>query len=198
MGIIKDIWIKNQYIGRLKKVFYIMLKYHFNYRSWHISPINEREYAIWIVDEINSKQNINTVVEIGCGIGEIIGNIKSCYKVGFDIQKEAINAAKIIHPFSNFLVGGFYSVVNMNIDFLIIVNFTHGIEPTVLKRSLEILLKKNNVRNIVMDVTNGYGYRYHHQLREILGEEYDRKKKSKIFYYGKKAKRWVEIYERKS
>lgn len=197
MNFINKLWIENLYIGKAKKIYYILIQKIFHFRKWHISPINEREYAIWIVDELNIKKIDKKVVEVGCGLGEIIGNINAKYKIGFDIQKEAIAAAQILHPFTKFISGGFSKIVNLDIEYLIIVNFTHGMDSENLRRKINTLDRKNNIKNIIMDVSCGPNYKYQHNLEKIIGSNYKIIKKSKQFFYGSTGKRWIEIYERK-
>lgn len=73
---IYNCWITSKTVGKLKKMSLRAFKNVFGYGEWHISPINERQYAIDIVKWINDFISMGTIVEIGCGIGEIIGNIK--------------------------------------------------------------------------------------------------------------------------
>lgn len=77
---IHNFWISNAIVGRMKKVFYRLLGRRYGFREWHISPINERAYAVYIVRTVDrlireKKIQEGSIVEIGCGLGEIIGNI---------------------------------------------------------------------------------------------------------------------------
>ena len=46
-----------------------------------------------VIDEIN-KFNFNVVIDVGCGLGNIIKRINAPYRVGIDIDKNIIKAAK--------------------------------------------------------------------------------------------------------
>lgn len=81
---IHNFWISNAVVGRIKKVFYRLLRRRYGFREWHVSPINERAYAIFVVKTVNAlirdgKIREGSIVEVGCGLGEIIGNIYGGY-----------------------------------------------------------------------------------------------------------------------
>lgn len=184
-------------IGKLKKMVLKALKNVFGYGEWHISPINERQYAIDIVKWIGDFISMGTIVEIGCGIGEIIGNIKGVgiSKYGYDINCNNVVAAQFFHKDTHFICGGFESVKNKNIEVLILVNFIHGIEPAELKTIINKLINENRVKYFVIDIVSGKGYRYKHNGSYLLGEKYKRIYKSKNYRAAENGKRWVEIWK---
>ena len=117
---IREIGIIRIIIGliRKKRLKRLQMKYCFD--SWHLYPIEHRSYAIWIVNYINSRiRTQNTVVEIGCGLGEIINAIKCKNKRGYDICNKAISAAKELfkNQLTNFEIGTFEDVNNLDIEF---------------------------------------------------------------------------------
>lgn len=61
------------------KMYYKLLYKIFNFDEWHVSVIGERPYAMEVVKYINRFLRENTeykrgrkVVEIGCGLGDIV------------------------------------------------------------------------------------------------------------------------------
>ena len=65
---IKEVGLKNVFVGGWKRIKYgkLIKKYHFD--SWHLSPYEWKEYAQACVNYINA-DNGRTVVDIGCGLG---------------------------------------------------------------------------------------------------------------------------------
>ena len=65
------------------KLFNLFIRRLFKIKRWHTSTYYERDYAKWVVSNTNEIiiNDKSTVVEIGCGIGEI--NSKNSYEVSY-------------------------------------------------------------------------------------------------------------------
>lgn len=73
------------------------------------------------------------VVEVGCGLGEIIARIGAPLKVGYDIQKEVIEAARFLYGKRVlFRVGSLPDVREKEVDLLIALNWIHELSPAAL------------------------------------------------------------------
>lgn len=157
-----EAWYSSYKIGKIKKQFYELLQRRYQFDKWHITPINFRPYAIGIVRYLNKKPK-KKVVEVGCGLGEIIGNISGCEREAYDIDVNVIRAAKKLYRKTNFKVGTFDSIKNQRIDYLITVNFIHGIPPAELKDNYEWLLKSNDISHLIFDIVDSPEYKYKHE-----------------------------------
>jgi len=178
---------------RKKRLKRLQMKYCFD--SWHLYPIEHRSYATWIVNYINSRINVdNTAVEIGCGLGEIINSIKCKNKCGYDICDKVISAANelFIHHLTRFEIGTFKDVNNLNIDYLIVVNFTAMIDPITLKAEFKNICKNNRIHRVVVESVNATGYTYCHDFSNILPENFIVENESKVFY---PLKRIIWVYK---
>ena len=73
---LKEVGFRNVLVGGVKKVRYMQMinKYHFD--PWHLSPYEWKEYAQACVRYLNTR-NCKTVVDIGCGLGEVLRYIKA-------------------------------------------------------------------------------------------------------------------------
>lgn len=191
--------ITNTNIGKIKHYIFQRLQKVYLFDEWHITPINYREYAIDLVkyvDKLIKEKGLRTVIEVGCGLGEIISHIDAPDKVGYDIKREVIHAArKISKKNTNFLVGTFDSIRNKKIDVFISVNFIHGIEPEVLKEEFRKLTTENDVKYIVVDKVISKIYKYNHCMKEILPKEYKEVKRLG-FYSAHRGRRYIMIFER--
>ena len=75
--------------GLLKRPYYWFLQRLFHFDKWHTMPIEHRPYALELcryINELIEKERLENVVEIGCGLGEILARIKAGQKTGFDVE----------------------------------------------------------------------------------------------------------------
>jgi SAM-dependent methyltransferase len=189
-------WYSNYDIGKIKELYFRYLQNRYQFDMWHITPINFRPYAIDIVRYLN-RNNVGSVVEIGCGLGEIIGNI-SCRgeRLGFDIDKNVVKAAKKVYHKTSFQVGSFEKVNNKKVDYLITVNFIHGIAPENLKKSYKEICCNNEIQHIVLDIVDSHRYAFCHDINFLFdGSEYKVKKRLHR-YETVGGSRWIYIMEK--
>lgn len=105
---IKEVGIKNTLagLGRKKKLGRVCHKYGLD--PWHKSPYELRRYAQMAAESVNELEG-KCVVEVGCGLGEILRHINAPKKYGYDINPHVIEAAKAITPREeniSYFVGG--------------------------------------------------------------------------------------------
>jgi len=143
--------------------------------KWHLSNFKERTYALSTVNRINEliqdgKVSSGTVLEIGCGLGDIISSIRWQNKLGYDVDKRAILAARILHPGMRFQVGSFEEIRNKKISVLIALNFLHGIRDEDCRQYFSTLFKYNEVDMVVVDEVQSPPYSYAHDWESLLGD----------------------------
>jgi len=161
------------WIGWIKKIRYRRLYREFNFDRWHILPLNHRLYALKIIRYINKRvKKDHVIVEVGCGLGEILMGIKGGVKIGYDIDRNVIRAAQHITRNRNdiHLQAGSFADINSpgKIDFLITVNFIHAIAPEILKTYYSQLCGKWEVRTIIADEVKGKDYKYTHRIVDLI------------------------------
>lgn len=189
----------------MRKNFYKFISRWVHFDLWHVTPIDERPYAMCAVQKINriiKKYGVDSgdIVEIGCGLGDCVSAI--CYpprhKYGYDIDKKVICVAKFVHPKTKFKVGSFSEVVNHNIFILLCLNFLHIIEPSVVSEYLSKVIKENKIRFIIVDVVESPPYQYSHDWNTLFSKfSYVRVYTSRRFSaYGNSGRR-ILIFERK-
>ena len=172
--------------------------------EWHQSLYLDRPYGMNVIHHVSryfKNQNQVTIVEVGCGIGELIGNVETnsqmCNKVAYDINPRNIGAGKWLYPKVKFHLGSFHDVKEGEIDCLIMVGFIHVIEPETLKSELEVLFAQNDIRMIVLDTFKkncGTEYKYSHDGQYLFEGKYELTKKSQGFKTGSGARRYVEYW----
>ena len=167
MGVIFDYLKKKFYrikvlgISNLFKCFYWRFKLKvLAYKSglaldpWHIkSNIYCRPYKRRVIKVANSL-NPNCVIEIGCGLGEIISRVKAQYRVGIDIDKTCIYLANKLNKGPIYIEGSFDSVLALpvkDIDLLIMVGLIHGISMDTLSFHINQILDSKTCKYIITD-----------------------------------------------
>lgn len=155
----------------LTYAYHFLLKKIFKFNKWHLSSYRSRPYCLDLIDYINSVVSSNSkVVEIGCGLGDNLSKINTLNKSGYDIDQNVIKAAKFKYFFSKirFKNKNFTSIKNLNIDFLITVNFLHNYSPKQVENLFRVFLSNNNVNCIIIDKLNKKicnGYKYYHDYK---------------------------------
>ncbi|MDB9865131.1 hypothetical protein OAC71_00195 [Candidatus Thioglobus sp.] len=161
---------------RFKYLRHLLLSYFFKFDSWHISPIESREYCLDVVDYINSEIESNDcVVEIGCGLGETISSIHCLHKHGYDKSYEVIRAAKMIdnRKYNTiFKVGSFDLPVGLEIKYLITLNFLHDFDTDRVSQWFKLITDNNNVLNIIVDELDYDNYYKLHRFDSIIPKKY--------------------------
>jgi SAM-dependent methyltransferase len=160
-------------------LFYRSLYVIHGFDKWHLFGNYEaRPYKQVVVMAANAV-NPRHVVEVGCGLGEIIRRIKGYRKIGIDIDPSVIKGAKILSIFNNveFIVGSIKNVAHIEgdeIDLLVMVNWPHEHSSTELQIALKELFTLKVIKNIVVDEINDTadGYMYKHDYSLILPRQY--------------------------
>ena len=205
-GVFAKWWMSDSEVGSVKRKFYKLLQKRYLFNSWHVEPINFRPYAMEIVlmtERYINQKNIRCVMEVGCGLGDIIGNIKvskrNCKKIGIDKEHNVINAAKVLHPSVIFLQGSFDNCVSREESCLIMVNFIHRIPYDELKQEMQKVFLKSNVNLVVMDTfsrNENTVYEYSHHGKELFDGKYRCIRRSRGFAAANGARRYIEYWEK--
>jgi len=150
-----------------------ILRVIYKFDSWHISgSFYCRQYKRDIVKEVNNLEgldNYSCVVEIGCGLGDLVSRINVQRKFGYDIDKNSIKAARVLYKKTHFFLGSFDEVKNsieQNISILILVNWIHNIPKDELMWDINNLVNDKKVAYIILDevLPSVSGYKYYHDF----------------------------------
>lgn len=209
MNGLRRFYYSSRVLGVLRRIFYRLLQKIYKFDPWHISALRSKPYAVDIIEKIeeflseNNDANYKNapIVEIGCGRGDIIGNIKYNNKIGIDADANVIKAAKFLNNFAgyktNYINGKFDAINFGKIKCLIMVNFIHGSSPEKLKNIMSDVLNKNDIQLICFDAfTNNENteYKYSHDGAELLGSEYRHFYSSKDYSAAHGALRHIEYF----
>lgn len=198
-------WIESKTAGKIKKKTYQLLQSYYGFGTWHVMPINNNPYGLEVVRTLNKLIDRNKFkqhfpfVEVGCGLGNIIGSLKWKYgKFGYDISTDVLKGGAVVHPSVKFYKGTFDDIDFGEINCVIMVGFIHLIPYDKLKKEIDIVLKKNRVKMFVMDTftdNEGTDYVYSHNGEYLFGERYRLARRSEGFPCMHGAKRYIEYWQ---
>lgn len=143
----------------------------FGFDAWHAAaPYACRPYKRQVVQLVNSLQPA-TVVEVGCGLGDILSRVKAVSRFGLDTDPAVIRAARFLHPRAIRWIQGDISAIAAvlpaahPIDCLIMVNWIHNLSPEQLAACILPLLPRTGY--LILDAIDSDGpasYRFKHDF----------------------------------
>ncbi len=159
----------------VKKFLFHFLWLHYRFDRWHATaPFCCRPYKSQVI-ELAHRLKPRKVVEIGCGLGEIISRIDAPARFGFDIDEAALRAARLLErnvSFHSAALGeteAMIAAMGENIDLLIMVNWTHNLPFEFIAASVRALSRESQLRFLIIDriLPSTPGFRYSHSLEQL-------------------------------
>jgi hypothetical protein len=156
---------------RMDRLGLAALRMLFRFDRWHASaPYSCRPYKQLVVELTNSLRP-TIVVELGCGLGDIISRVDAVDRFGIDADLRVIRAARFLHRGRGSWIhddgNRIQRVVpaERTIDCLIMVNWIHNLSSERLSEILLPLLPRT--RYLILDAIDPDGpnsYRYKHDF----------------------------------
>jgi SAM-dependent methyltransferase len=152
----------------------------FGFDRWHAAaPYSCRPYKRVVVETANALRP-STVVEVGCGLGDIVSRIQARERFGIDAELNVIRAARFLHPGNVHWLHGDASSIRgalplmLQIDCLIMVNWIHSLSQEQLADVIVPLLPR--LKYLLLDAIDPTGpasYRFKHDFH-FLGSKTER------------------------
>jgi SAM-dependent methyltransferase len=143
----------------------------FGFDRWHVAALQERAYALDIIDYCNKRTARNSCVEIGCGLGDILLHLQYTAKLGLDAEENVLKAARFISSIKGSKARfSFYTFPDTPLvgkyDVIIMVNWIHHIPPAVLQQSVEELIESHlhEGGELILDTVQEPSYKYNHNI----------------------------------
>ena len=149
------------FLGILAKIF----KFH----PWHAdAPTSARHYRLLVAKIVNELKP-KTVVEVGCGLGEILIRINAPEIYGYDADEGAIRAARFLRGKKViFIHGDLKTVALQQIDVLILINWINKISPASLEEQLIPLIQRT--RYLLLDALDPAVPGYKHNFKFLASK----------------------------
>jgi hypothetical protein len=152
-----------------------LLRIVFGFDKWHAAaPYCCRAYKQAVVALANESRP-SVVVEVGCGLGDIISRVSASERVGIDSDRRVIRAARFMHRTGRWDQGSVDAVAtavtpSRRIDCLIMVNWIHTLSPEELAAAILPLIVR--IRYLIVDAIDPDGpssYRFKHDFSFLAG-----------------------------
>lgn len=147
------------------------LRLFFRFDKWHITPLEERQYAIDIISYCNQVASKKYFVEIGCGLGDIIRNVDFETRVGYDNDKHILKAASFLSKRQigkpiQFKLFDFPADLPDHATIIVMVNWIHLIDPVLLKKQIKKYFSENLEAGgaIIIDTVQDKEYKFNHDI----------------------------------
>lgn len=170
MGITKKLLYKILYRIRCIKLYIYWKSYGFD--KWHIgNNIYNRPYKLQLAKLLSSLE-LESIIEVGCGFGEILECTNAITKIGYDNDPKVIAAASKATRRVSFKVGSLNDIKEESFDCLLLFNWIHNLSEKELEQGINKYWSK--ISYLVVDqVKKGTsGYKYHHTF-DFLKSRYE-------------------------
>jgi SAM-dependent methyltransferase len=141
------------------KALFSLLRRVFRFDPWHASaPFPCREYKVQTSALANSLAP-RVVVDIGCGLGEILSHIKSAERIGLDHDPQVLKAARFLYgskiafrTVSVFDAPAVASAIgNSEVDLAIMTNWSHGTPLPTLIETVKAVAQHVRYKYLIID-----------------------------------------------
>lgn len=151
----------------------------YGFDRWHVGHAGEA-YAADVVALLNSwpAAQRQSVVEIGCGLGDILRRLAFEQRLGLDRDAGVLRAARLLARFGRgpaprfepfaFPDGHLTGVYNA----IIMVNWIHQIDPDTLRRAVHAYAAHHLARGgaVVLDTVDDPAYAHNHDVQALAWE----------------------------
>lgn len=173
---IKEVGFTNTIRGGVKKQYYRMLQKKYHFPDWHLSPYELRAYVQYVAQFINSRKDIQSVIDVGCGTGDLLRRLRCGAKIGYDLDENVLMAARFLDKKKElgFKKGTFSDITEKSTDCVVALGFMHtqneeywrGVIGNFIECCevayfiVDTLPKSEYVDGYVLDFANIFPYKY--------------------------------------
>ena len=177
MKLICDKNVAARIMYRIFSIPRLLLVLYFKLDRWHRLPVGQKSYIKEVVRYLNKRETRNSVVEIGCGLCDILKQLKYKNRTGYDCSTPVVNAVNWMNIFrlKTWMINikqfefGVDSVVGKH-DAVILCNWIHNVSQAKLNAGIrDIFVNNLTVEGvIVVDLCRSSGYKFKHTSDDIF------------------------------
>ena len=160
----------------MRKIARKILRRFYGFDGWHVGHAGE-VYAADIVRYLNAQPEAErgAVVEIGCGLGDILRRLRFRDRLGLDRDTGALAAARFLARLRGARQPRFEAFdfpgdrLTGTYDCVIMVNWIHEIDPAALRGAVHAI-HAHHLREggrIVLDTVEDPAYMYNHDVHAL-------------------------------
>ena len=154
-----------------------LLRQAFGFDIWHVNRLSDRSYAQAVISFLNAlpATRRGSVVDIGCGLGDIIRRLRFRHRLGLDADRSVLRAARLLANarlltglrFDEFLFPR--DRLSGRFDAIIMVNWPHLFDSETLRCWTTDCLRDHLTPEgiFVIDTVADPAYRFHHSILDL-------------------------------
>jgi hypothetical protein len=153
-----------------------LLQRAYGFDRWHVGHAGE-DYAKDIVRALNAwpAERRNAVVEIGCGLGDIVRHLRFTERLGLDRDRGAIQAARFLARFQSGRAPRFemfefpQTPLTGVYNAIVMVNWIHQVDQDTLARAVGTYAASHLLPGgaVVLDTVDDAAYEHNHDVRAL-------------------------------
>lgn len=146
----------------------------YGFDAWHVGHARE-PYVRDIVRRLNARPSDarRSAVEIGCGLGDIIGSLHYATRLGLDREENVVRAARTLAWRQRGLRFAVFDFPSSHLtgshDAIVMVNWIHAMPTETLRQAIESLFADHLRAGgcLVLDTVPDPAYTYNHDIHAL-------------------------------
>jgi len=157
-----------------------LLRWVFRFDRWHVNRLGDRPYALRVIAYLNGlpDEQRGRVVEIGCGLGDILRRLRFRERLGLDADRAVLPAARLLaclsrHGRARFAEFTFPHPLDGRYDAIIMVNWPHLIEEERLRPQLAAYVREHLTPAgiLIVDTVQDGAYTFNHRIERLVPDK---------------------------
>ena len=153
-----------------------LLQWMFGFDRWHVNRLGDRPYALRVISYLNAwpDDRRGRVVEIGCGLGDILRRLRFHERLGFDSDPAVLRAARMLatltrQRYLRLAEGTFPLALDGRYDAIVMVNWPHLVDEARLQPQLAAYVRQHLKPNgvLIVDTVQDPAYLYRHRIERL-------------------------------
>jgi SAM-dependent methyltransferase len=153
-----------------------LLRRLFGFDVWHVNRLGDRPYALSVVAYLNGLPDTQRgrVVEIGCGLGDILRRLRFRERLGLDADRAVVRAARLLaclslHGRARFAEFTFPHPLDGRHDAIIMVNWPHLVDEEQLRPQLAAYVREHLTPAgvLIIDTVQDRAYTFNHRIERL-------------------------------
>jgi SAM-dependent methyltransferase len=155
-----------------------LLRQAFGFDIWHVNRLSDRPYARAVISYLNAlpADHRGSVVEIGCGLGDIIRRLRFRHRLGLDADRAVLRAGRLLAStrlrtgltFGEFVFP--WDRLTGRFDAIIMVNWPHLFDADTVRSWITDCLREHLTPDgiLIIDTVADPAYRFNHAIAAIV------------------------------